>query len=82
VGNAEVRDGSEGNYSGIMAARGIGFRGSYKSVALCDTENNCGSSGQGVGDARRRLEMTPLGVGRGRQECSECTAAPSLDADS
>ena len=49
VGKVEVRDRSGGNYSGEMAAASIRFRGSYESVAQCDTENNCRSSGNTVG---------------------------------
>jgi hypothetical protein len=49
VGKVEVRDLSGGNCSGEMGTESIRFRGSYESVAQCDTENNCRSSGNAVG---------------------------------
>jgi hypothetical protein len=48
VGKAEVRDRSVGNCSGDIAIGGIEFRGSYESMAPCDTENNYCSSGNGA----------------------------------
>lgn len=58
VGEAEERNGDEGNYSAEQRGQGGGIRGSSERVSRGDTGNNCSSPGNGVGDALSSSEMT------------------------